>query len=131
MNNTRKALLPLLIAAALCSAPAVHAKVQGPERPQTHEQVSMALGFVDKLLTVSTLAPHIESRDFAPANAYLEEARRLHKQALISLNENDLVLAIAKRDEAIRLAFEAGHLSQMASASTDKSKNDFEKEELN
>lgn len=126
MNTTRKALLPLLIAAALCTTPLVHAKVEGPERPQTQEQVSMALEFVDKLLTVSTLAKHVENSNFAPAIAYMEEARRLQQQAKISLKENNLVLALAKRDEAIRLAFEAGHLSQMASKRKSKAQLDYE-----
>ncbi len=86
----------------------------------------MALGFVDKLLTASSLSRRIEGRNFAPAMAYLQEARRLQAQALVSLKSNNLVLAIAKRDEAIRLAFEAGHLSQMAAESQDKPKNDYE-----
>lgn len=126
MNVLHRTLLPILVSAVICVAPAVHSKAKSPERPQTQEQVGMALGFVDKLLTVSSLARHIESRNFAPAIAYLQEARRLHAQAVISLSENNLVAAIAKRDEAIRLAFEAGHLSQRASENQDKPKNDYE-----
>lgn len=126
MNTSRKALLSLLIAMTLCTSSAVAAKAKAIVRPQTQEQVSMALGFVDKLLTISSLARHIESRNFPPAIAYLNEARRLQSQALVSLSENNLVLAIARRDEAIRLAFEAGHLSQMASADRDKPKTDYE-----
>lgn len=126
MKTLHTALLPLLIATAIGATPVSHAKATAPQRPQTQEQVSMALGFVDKLLTVSTLAKHIESSHFAPALAYLDEARRLNKQAQLNLQENNLVAAIAKRDEAIRLAFEAGHLSQMASDRKDKPRNDFE-----
>jgi tetratricopeptide (TPR) repeat protein len=126
MNTLRNAIFNILMAAILCSAPVAHGKAQAPKRPQTEEQVNMALGFLDKLLTVSSLARHIESRNFPPAIAYLNEARRLHDQALISLNENNLVLAIARRDEAIRLAFEAGHLSQRATDDQNKPKNDYD-----
>jgi tetratricopeptide (TPR) repeat protein len=126
MNTSRKAILPLFVALVLCATPVAYGKVESPQRPQTQEQVRMALGFLDKLLTVSSLARHIESRNFAPAIAYLEEARKLQAQATVSLNENNLVLAIAKRDEAIRLAFEAGHLSQRASDDQNKPKNDYE-----
>lgn len=121
-----KAVMPLLVAAAISFTSPVVGKVKGPERAQTYEQVSIAVGFVEKLLTVSSLAKHIEESKFAPAIAYLEEARRLQKMALRSLEERNLVQALAKRDEAIRLAFEAGHLSQMAIARKDKPKQDFE-----
>ncbi len=126
MNTRAKALISLIMAATLCSTPVAYGKTRLPERPQTVEQVSMALGFVDKLLSSSSLSRHIEGRNFAPAMAYLQEARRLQAQAQVSLKANNLVLAIAKRDEAIRLAFEAGHLSQMAMESQDKPKNDYE-----
>lgn len=126
MNTRRKTLFSLLLATALATSSAAHAKAKAPERPQTQEQVGMALGFVDKLLSGSSLSRHIEGRNFAPAMAYLQEARRLQAQAVVSLKANNLVLAIAKRDEAIRLAFEAGHLSQMATESQDKPKNDYD-----
>ncbi|MCW8918336.1 MAG: hypothetical protein OQL08_05925 [Gammaproteobacteria bacterium] len=126
MNNLHKALLPLVIVAALGVTTAAHAKAEPLSRPQSEEQVSLALGFVDKLLTSSSLAKHIEQSHFAPALAYLEEARRLNVLAWQSLQENNLVGAIAKRDEAIRLALEAGHLSQMATDKMNKPRNDFE-----
>lgn len=126
MNNLHKALLPLVIVAAVGTTSFAYAKAESPTRPQTPEQVSMALGFVDKLLTASSLSRHIEASHFAPALAYLQEARRLNTQAQLSLQENNLVAALAKRDEAIRLAFEAGHLSQMAADRKDKPKNDYE-----
>jgi tetratricopeptide (TPR) repeat protein len=126
MKTLNTTLLSLLIATALGTATVAHAKATAPERPQTQEQVTMALGFVDKLLTVSSLARIIEDSHFAPALAYLAEARRLNAQAQLSLKDNNLVSAIAKRDEAIRLAFEAGHLSQMAADRKDKPRNDFE-----
>ncbi len=126
MNIRRKIFISLLMAAALCTSFVTYGKAKPPERPQTQEQVGMALGFVDKLLSASSLSRHIEARNFAPAMAYLHEARRLQEQAHISLKANNLVLAIAKRDEAIRLAFEAGHLSQMATESQDKPKNDYD-----
>ena len=127
MNIRRNTFFSLIMATALCSAPLAYGKAKAPERPQTQEQVSMALGFVNKLLSSSSLSRHIEGRNFAPAMAYLKEARRLHAQALLSLKANNLVLAIAKRDEAIRLAFEAGHLSQMAAECQDKPKHDYER----
>jgi tetratricopeptide (TPR) repeat protein len=126
MKTLNTTLLSLLIATAIGTITAAHAKATAPERPQTQEQVTMALGFVDKLLTVSSLARIIEDSHFAPALAYLAEARRLNALAQLSLKENNLVSAIAKRDEAIRLAFEAGHLSQMAADRKDKPRNDFE-----
>lgn len=126
MNKSRNVLLPIFISAVLCAAPAVYGKAKAPERPQTYEQVSMALDFVEKLLTVSSLARQIEKENYAPSVAYLQEARRLHEKALVSLKDNNLVAALAKRDEAIRLAFEAGHLSKMAEQLNGKPQKDFE-----
>ncbi len=127
MHTTRKAILPLVIAATLFTTPVtLYAKAKPIERPQTQEQVSMALGFVEKLLSVSSLAQTIEKTQFPPAMAYLTEARRLHGQALIDLEQNNLVAALAKRDEAIRLAFEAGHLSHMANGRKEQGKKDYE-----
>ena len=127
MPTSHHILIPFIAATALVVSAPCLAKAKSPDRPQTPEQVEMALGFVDKLLTASSLAKHIEQTKFPPAIAYLNEAKRLNELAKQSLADNDLILATAKRDEAIRLAFEAGHLSQMSAKRKNKPKEDFEK----
>lgn len=126
MKHLRLTLSTLILALGVGYATYTAAKAKSPERPQTQQQVSMALDFLHTLLNTSTVAKHIEARRFPPAMAYLEEARRLHQQATVALQDNDLVSAIAKRDEAIRLVFEAGHLAQMDAARHNKPKYDYE-----
>lgn len=101
------------------------ARVDPPARPLTQEQVRQSLGFINNLITSSSVVRHIEHTKFPPAIAYLEEARRLHSQALASLDSGDLSTAAKLRDETIRLTLEAGHLSQIADDNSDKQKSDY------
>ncbi|MDH5784215.1 MAG: hypothetical protein OEZ16_01235 [Chromatiales bacterium] len=115
----------MLAAFAVWQLPTASA-VKNFDRPLTPASVAQALQFAHKLINDSTLARTIEKDKFAPAMAYLNEARRLHEDALDHLRENNLIVAMERRDEAIRLAFEAGHLTQMAGQQKDKPTNDFD-----
>lgn len=124
--------VPVIMRAAalgglLALSSSLYATVSAPPRPLTAEQISTSLSFVDKLINNSSVAKDIEQSNFAPAIAYLKAARRVYQQAHADLADNKLVEAASRRDEAIHLMMEAGHLSRLALQPDHKPEADYEK----
>lgn len=126
MKSLAKSITTIILALTVTLAPFCEAKTEPPARPVTTESVTQSLAFINTLIGKSSLAKNIEKTQFPPAVAYLNEARRLHGEAVSSLTGGDLNAAIKHRDEAIRLAFEAGHLTQMASGNNGKQHTDYQ-----
>lgn len=131
MNNRNVSTQTVIKAAALgvllALALPLAATVTVPPRPLTSEQITLSLGFVDKLINNSSVAKEIEESNFAPAIAYLTAARRVYQQAQTDLADEKLADAASHRDEAIHLMMEAGHLSRLALQPDHKPEADYEK----
>lgn len=102
------------------------AKTEPPARPVTRESITQSLSFTETLLTKSSVSVNIRKAEFPPAIAYLNEAIRLHAEAVTNLRNGDLKTAARLRDEAIRLTFEAGHLTQMSTENFAKQRSDYQ-----
>lgn len=124
-NNGTMQAVALILCLLFAPLPAI-AKVEPPSRPLTKEQVQQSLGFIEKLLSGSSVAKHVDENRFAPAVAYMEEAKRLHRQAFESVENGNLEKATTLRDEAIKLIFEAGHLSHMMTDNVNNRLSDYD-----
>ncbi len=125
--STQSVMRATALGVMLALSASLGATVTAPARPLTAEQITTSLGFVDKLISNSSVARDIEESNFAPAIAYLTAARNVYKQAQSDLAANKLTDAASHRDEAIHLMMEAGHLARLALKPDHKPEDDYYK----
>lgn len=110
-------LLTLTLSAVSVAKPSV--------KEMTPVRLEKSLQFINKLLTDSSVVEKINKSNFSPALSYLSRARILLAEAEKALKNNRPDEAIIKRDVAIHLIFEGGHLAQESLSMSGKPQKDF------